>query len=237
MPKQIESRERTVYEQKTVHIGKVIRDAVVFNSSNWAKGAVNTDSLLQSVARLFELLRERQIDYVLVGGIALLSYIEGRNTEDIDLIVALPALAELPEIKIASRDADFARGHFDDLKIDLLLTQNRLFDKVRREHVTVRQFKEQAIPTATVEGLLLLKLYALPALYRLGDFAKVGIYENDVAALMHAYRPALAPLLDELAQHLGATDLAELRTIVAEIEQRIARFGVRAGNRGETQPW
>ncbi len=231
MPKQIESRERTVYEQKTVHIGKVIRDAVVFNSANWAKGAVNTDSLLQSVVRLFELLRERQIDYVLVGGIALLSYIEGRNTEDIDLIVALPALEQIPEIKIASRDADFARGHFGDLKIDFRLTPNRLFDKVRREHVTVRQFKEQAIPTATVEGLLLLKLYALPALYRLGDFAKVGIYENDVAALMHAYRPALAPLLDELAQHLSATDLAELRTIVAEIEQRIARFGVRAGKR------
>ena len=35
------------------------------------------------------LLRERQNEYVLVGGIGLLQYVAGRNTEDIDLIMAV----------------------------------------------------------------------------------------------------------------------------------------------------
>jgi hypothetical protein len=40
-------------------------------------------------------------------------------------------------------------------------------------------------------GLLLLKLYALPSLYREGNFARVGLYENDVATLLSyfAQRP------------------------------------------------
>ena len=213
-----------MYEPHQVHIGKVIRDAVTFNPQNWGKNSMNTDSLLQAVMRLFGLLRERKVDYVLVGGVALLNYVEGRNTEDIDLIMALSALEKLPEIKIASGDNDFARGQFGDLQIDILLTQNALFEKVQRKYSTVQHFREQDIPTATVEGLLLLKLYALPSLYRLGNFAKVGIYENDVATLMYAYHPAREPLFEELARYLSETDLAELRTIMVEIEQRIARF-------------
>ncbi len=214
-----------MYESSKTNIGKVIRDATVFNPQNWQKGIVNTDALLESVARLFGLLHERKVDYVLVGGIALLNYIEGRNTEDIDLIMALSALEKLPEIKITNRDNDFARSQFDDLQIDILLTQNTLFEKIRRKYTTVQHFREQDIPTATVEGLLLLKLYALPSLYRLGNFAKVGIYENDVATLMYAYHPTREPLFEELAQHLSETDLAELRAIMTEIEQRIVRFG------------
>lgn len=130
------------------------------------------NSLLETVGDLFSLLVEREIDYVLVGGIAMLQYVDGRNTEDIDLIVALNTLQNLPEIEIESQDMFFAHGDFGGLQIDLLLTENRLFDTVRREHATVRQFVERAIPTATVDGLLLLKLYALPSLYRQGDFTR-----------------------------------------------------------------
>ena len=39
-------------------------------------------SLFQAVDRLFGLLEHRKIAYVLVGGIALLQYVDGRNTED-----------------------------------------------------------------------------------------------------------------------------------------------------------
>jgi len=209
---------------KRVHIGNVIRNALVFNFRNSLGGAVMTDNLLQTVARLFALLDERQTEYLLVGGIALLQYIEGRNTQDIDLIMAVSSLEKLPEMQISEQNADFARGQFNELQIDLLLTRNKLFDKVRREYATTRPFIEQAIPCATVEGLLLLKMYALPSLYRQGSFARVGIYENDIATLVQLYQPALAPLFTELAQHLSATDLKAVRDIVAEIEQRIARF-------------
>jgi hypothetical protein len=207
-----------------IHIGSVIRNAVVFNFKNWRGGAMNADSLLQTVARLFALLHERKIDYLLVGGVALLQYVKGRNTQDIDLIMALSSLRKLPEIQVSSEETDFARGKFGELQIDILLTRNRLFEKVQRKYATPQPFAERDIPCATVEGLLLLKLYALPSLYRQGDFTRVGLYETDVATLIHDYRPPLEPLLAELAHHLSASDLAAVRDVVAEIRQRIERF-------------
>jgi hypothetical protein len=90
--------------------------------------------------------------------------------------------------------------------------------------VTKQKLVEREIPTATVEGLLLLKLYALPPLYRQGNFARVGLYENDVATLMYYYDPAMTPLLETLERYVGEGDMVELRKIVQEIEQRLARF-------------
>ena len=186
---------------------------------------MNPDTLLQSVRRLFTLLNERQIEYLLVGGIALLQYIEGRNTEDIDLIMAVSSLKKLSEIKIVDQDINFARGQLDELQIDILFTRNRLFEKVQGHYATTQHFVEQEIPCATVEGLLLLKLYALPSLYRQGNFARVGLYENDIATLLYEYQPDLEPLMAELAQYLSDSDIAAVREIVIEIEQRIKRFG------------
>jgi hypothetical protein len=215
-----------------VHIGNIIRNAIVFNFRNPLGGRVITDNLLQTVSRLFTLLDERQISYVLVGDIALLKYIEGRNTEGIDLIMAVSSLDKLPEIRILDQNEYFARGEFNELQIDLLLTRNSLFDEVKRNYATTQQFVEQAIPCATVEGLLLLKMYAIPSLYRQGSFARVGIYENDIATLMQLYQPELSPLFSELSKHLSATDLKSVREIVDEIQQRIARFQ-QISNKGE----
>jgi len=207
-----------------LHIGNIVRNGVVFNFKNWRGNEVSADNLLETVARLFALLHERQIDYVLVGGIALLQYVEGRNTEDIDLIMALSSLDSLPEIQIADQNADFMRGKFDELQIDILLTRNPLFDKIRQQYTTIQPFIEQEIPTATVEGLLLLKMYALPSLYRQGNFARVALYENDLAMLIHDYQPDLDPLLAELAHYVSETDTVAVRDIIAEIQQRIERF-------------
>jgi hypothetical protein len=222
----------TVSVKSKVHIGKVIQNAVIFNFRNLREDTVKSETLLQNVARLFTLLEEREIEYLLVGGIALLQYIEGRNTEDIDLIMALSSLKRLPEIEITSEDIDFARGKFGELQIDLLLTRNRLFEKVRKQYRATQSFVEQEIPCATVEGLLLLKLYALPSLYRQANFARVGIYENDIATLIYSYQPELKPLLEELAPYLGDTDIVAVREIVSEIEQRIDRFGRGFGSNG-----
>ncbi len=210
--------------QPPIHIGNVIRNAVVFKPKKRDGSLMNTDSLLVSVERLLVLLRERKTDFVLVGGIAILQYVEGRNTEDIDLIMALSSLKKLPEIHLTSQDVNFARGTFENLQIDFLLTSNPLFAKVQRQHTTPQVFAEQTIPTATVEGLILLKLYALPSLYRQGNFAKVGIYENDVATLLYAYQPEMEGLIKELSRFLDPHDLKEVEGIVGEIQGRIARF-------------
>jgi hypothetical protein len=212
----------------TIHtipqIGKVLRNAVAFNFKNPTEVIMNADSLLAHVEQLFDLLESRKVDYVLVGGIALLTYVEGRNTQDIDLIMTLPSLSKLPEIKIESQDMYFARGNYGELQIDVLLTKNPLFARVADKYTTTKQFMDREIRCATVEGLILLKLFALPSLYRQGSFERVGIYENDVAALIHAFNPELPPLIAELDNHLNKTDMNEARQILADIESRIQRF-------------
>lgn len=210
--------------QSSVQIGDVIRNAVVFNVKNWQGGAMNSDSLIQSVQDFFAVLENRKIDYVLVGGIAILHYVEGRNTQDLDLLMAVSSLEKLPELKITSKDAYFVRANYNELQIDILLTQNPLFKKVHSGYSKVQEFLDRDIPLATVEGLLLLKLYALPSLYRQGNFARVGIYENDIATLLHDYQPDMPPLLDELSKYVNETDFAEIKGVVSDIQNRIKRF-------------
>jgi len=210
--------------QHTTQIGNIIRNAVVFNVRNWAGGNMNSDSLIQSVQNLFMLLEQRQIDYVLAGGIALLYYVEGRNTQDLDVLMALSALDKLPELKIISQDLNFARASFGELQIDVLLTQNSLFRQVHQNFSQVQRFLDRDIPIASVEGLILLKLYALPSLYRQGNFARVGINENDIATLLHYYQPNVAALLSEISKYINESDFTEIKGIVAEIQNRIKRF-------------
>lgn len=210
--------------QTEFHIGNVIRNAVVFNTRNWDGSIMNSDTLFDAVAQLFTLLDRKKVDYVLVGGIALLKYVEGRNTEDIDLIMALESLEKVSEIEVLEQSDFFSRGTFKSLQIDILFTSNPLFAEIQRNFTTSQPFIEQTIPTATVEGLLLLKLYALPSLYRQGNFSKVGIYENDIATLLHYYQIDLAPLTAKLSNFLSATDMVEIETIIADIQKRIARF-------------
>ncbi len=213
---------------KTAHspieIGKVIQNAVVFDFKNRSANPMNSDSLPQTILRLFDRLHQKHINYALVGGIALLTYIEGRNTQDLNLIMAVSSLEKLPEIKIVNRDLYFVHGKFEGLQIDILLTENPLFEKVRQKYTTTRHFLERDLPTATVEGLILLKLYALPSLYRQGSFSRVGIYENDIATLLNDYPVAIKDLLKELSRHLSDSDMVEVQNIVAEIQQRIKRF-------------
>lgn len=210
---------------KVIDIGQIVLNATVFNFKNLRNSAVNESNLLEAVERLFTLLEQRQIHAVLVGGIALLQYVEGRNTEDVDFIVAVSALKKLPEIKIQSQDDFFAQGKLGELKIDFLLTRNRLFQHVQQRHTVIQEFVGHTVQCATIEGLLLLKLYALPSLYRQGKFDRIALYEGDIMMLLHRYGTEVEPLFAALTNYLNSADLAALREIVVEIQQRIKRFG------------
>jgi hypothetical protein len=205
-------------------IAEIIRHGVLFDVKNWKNPVFSSDNLMALVEQLFTTLTDREIDYLLVGGVALLSYIEGRNTQDIDLILAKSDLNRLPEISLTDENQDFARGMFQDLQIDLLLTQNGLFNQVKQNYATERQFGDRTLTCATVEGLLLLKFYALPSLYRQGDFNRVSIYENDILQLLLSHQSQLPPLLKVLERYLSATDVQEIQSIAADIQDRIARF-------------
>jgi hypothetical protein len=68
----------------TESVAAVLCHAQVFNPKKWNALVSQSDfnQLIATVNQLFEELDNSRISYLLVGGIAMLSYVEGRNTED-----------------------------------------------------------------------------------------------------------------------------------------------------------
>lgn len=216
-------------------VGEIVRNALLFGPGAWDGGssprpdaALNRGGSLvptdRDVTELFALLQQRNIAYVLVGGIAMLRYVEGRNTADIDLLMSLPAVRSLPELTIQERNEKFVQARFRGVSVDVLVTANPLFRHVAEKCAILHRFAEMEVPTATPEGLILLKLYALPSLYRQGLFDRVSIYEGDIASLLQRGRIQIEPFLRTLQDHLSEPDLRELRAITRDIQERIARF-------------
>jgi hypothetical protein len=143
--------------------------------------------------------------------------------------MTVSSLEKLPELKISSQDMYFVQANYNELQIDIWLTRNSLFEKVHREYSKVDRLLDRNVSLATVEGLLLLKLYALPALYRQGNFARVGIYENDIATLLHEYQPDVPSLLSELSGYVNENDFAEIKNVLSDIQNRIKRFKNESG--------
>jgi hypothetical protein len=71
--------------------------------------------------------------------------------------------------------------------------------------------------------MILLKLFALPSLYRQFDWERIHVYEGDVKTLLALHRPAMERLFTLLEPHIPPTDLNELKKIVSEEQQRIAK--------------
>jgi hypothetical protein len=216
-------------------IAEIVRLAVLLGPDAWtdssspgAKGNPNARPNLlptdRDMVELFTLLGERGVAYLLVGGIAMLRYVEGRNTEAVDLLMSLPSVKQLPEIVIEEQSEYFVRGRFRSVRVDVLLTANAVFAEVQQSFGTRHRFAELDVPTATPAGLILLKLYALPSLYREGLFDRVSVYEADIASLIQRHQRDVAPLLQRLQPHLEAGDWHELQEIVRDIQARIARF-------------
>jgi hypothetical protein len=178
--------------------------------------------LPQDALDLFRLLAERRAPYLLAGGLAMLTYVNGRNTKDVDLLISLEASREIPELEMRDRQDFFGRAQFRSVQVDLLFTFNPLFKIVAEKFATKHRFAELEIPTVTVEGLMVLKLYALPSLYRQFDWDRIYVYEGDIKLLLARYQPKMEPLFKLLEPHLLPTDLAELRKIVSLEQERLA---------------
>jgi hypothetical protein len=98
--------------------------------SEYTRMASNAESnLSQDVLDLFSLLCDRAVTYILVGGVALLKYIDGRNTQDIDFVLSAEALNKLPEIVVSQREHEVVRARFRSVRVDVLLTADPVFKR------------------------------------------------------------------------------------------------------------
>lgn len=203
--------------------GRIIALAHGANPATWS-GPMNTD-YPALVADFLALLERRQIPFVVVGGIALLQHVRGRNTEDIDLIISAPRLAEIPELIVQERTEMFAYGRFrDELRADILFAEHPVFDLVARTFTVPMDYQIGRLPTATVDGLVLLKLFALPSLYRKFDFDRIAIYEADIMQLLSRSHCNDSFFLDLLAPHILDSDRLELARVLSDIRSRLARI-------------
>ena len=209
----------------TITIGEIIKNGVIFDIKNCHSEIYKAEELPATVASLFALLTSRNIQYLVVGAVALLSYVAGRNTQNIDFILTEEELAAMPEITVIEENQNLVRALFQNLQVNLLLTHDAFFAQVRKDYSTKRIFREGTLRCVTVEGLVLLKLYALPSLYRKRQFDKLGIYECDITTLLFNY-PAIeqALLLKILAPHLIATEIQEIQISLDDIQRRLNRF-------------
>jgi len=80
------------------------------------------------------------------------------------------------------------------------------------------------VPAATVEGLIVLKLYALPSLYRQFQMDRAALYENDITMLIANHSPALEPLIALATHGMEPGDQNELQTIISECCVRAKRL-------------
>jgi len=233
MAPRTEKREATLPEGVSLQrVAQVLLEAWEVGAHQWTdsplqlrEGATPKPSMPvpQDALDLFRLLAERRAQFLLVGGLAMLTYVNGRNTRDVDLLMSVATLQQIPELVVEEVNDFFVRAKFRSVQVDLLLTKNPLFKLVGEQFATKHRFAELEVPAVTVEGLIVLKLYALPSLYRQFDWDRIYLYESDIKLLLARHKPKVEPLFKLLESHLSEPDMIELRKIVSEEQQRIAK--------------
>ena len=183
---------------------------------------MNEEDLLRQTRRLLESLDEGGIPHVLVGGLALLQYVDVRNTRDIDLILATEDLPRLPGFVLREKNEWFATGDCGPLRVDLLLTANPFFAEVATKHSRPRRFLDTTLHCGTPEGIILLKLYALPSLCRQGSITRADLYETDILQLLRLDTVTDDSLIAQLRPHVSDTDLKALAAVLTDIRGRLA---------------
>ncbi len=208
-------------------IKEIIYSANAFNTRNWFNDyKMNSDNLPKSVDSFLKLLSQNKIDIVIVGGIALLSYMQDRNTQDLDLIVSKADFYKISaSLKVVESDENFANCEtFDGLKVDFLFTDNAIFNYVKKAFCQKRDYQEGSFYIATVEGLVLMKLYAWADLYFNGKLfndkyllTKSLRYKNDIEVLLLNYEIDLTPLKRILKKNLEASKFGLVENLIKQL--------------------
>ncbi len=214
-------------ETDTVGIKEIIYSANAFNTQNWLDGyKMNPDNLPKSVDNFLKLLAQNYIEIVIVGGIALLSYMQDRNTQDLDLIISRADFNKISaSLNVLETDDNFANCEtLDGLKVDFLFTDNTIFNYVKKGFSQKRTYREGSFFIATVEGLVLMKLYAWADLYLNGKLfddkyllTKSLRYKNDIEVLLLNYEINLVPLEKILKKNLELSKFELVKDLMKKL--------------------
>ena len=180
-------------------------------------------SFIQSTTEFLNLLREAAVPHVLVGGLAMRLHVAARNTEDMDFILAAPDLTKLPGLQITEQTEWFAAARYGPLKVDFLLTRNKFFEQVRLHHSEGHTFQGHELRCATAFGLVLLKLYALPSLYRQGKIDRADLSETDITMLLRSHPAEDDTIMNALRPHIADHDDYDIREVQSDIRRRLNR--------------
>jgi len=207
---------------RALDVGRVIELANAAKFANWSS-AMNAE-YIRSTNDFLLLMRQRDIPFVVVGGIALLQHVPGRNTEDLDIILAAPHLAQIPELEVTEQNEMFAKASFRGLRVDVLFYEHPFFQRIGTEFSAELPYSVGRLRTATIDGLILLKLFALPSLYRQFDLDRAAIYEADLTQLLARTTHDDPFFLDLLRPFLIASDVREIGMLLGEIRQKLSRL-------------
>jgi hypothetical protein len=187
-----------------VNISRVLANAAVFDFRRHStrESFMDASNISQEAEELFDLLEARGTPFLLVGGLAMLAHVRGRNTDDVDLIISVPDQKRLePEVALV--------GRYKQLRVDYLDAGAPFFRLIAEQYGERRRFDflrgGRELVCANPAGLMLLKMHALPHVTRAGDWERVNAYENDVLMLWLAHPeihpaellPVLAPFVDD----------------------------------------
>lgn len=183
-----------------------------------------TGHIPEAAGELLSTLSQRGIEFAIAGGIAMQAHVAGRNTQDLDLLLSPSELPAIEKFKVLEQTTDFILGSYSGLRVAILLTTNELFFRILRAFASPERFTEGEFPVVTPQGMVTLKLFALPSLYRQGESTRIAIYEGDIYALLSAYDIDDDLALSELQPFLLATDILELERILRDTRVRISRI-------------
>jgi len=211
---------KTISFDASLHLGSVMYLARASRPERSASMPDEPD-FIQATDRLLELLKAEGIPHVLVGGLAMRVYVAARNTEDLDLILAAADLPRVTGLQVVEQTDWFVAARYGPLKVDFLLTRNVFFEEVRQLHTEEHDFQGHRVRCATPLGLILLKLYALPSLYRQGQIDRADLYETDITMLLRAYPHDDSTIMATLARHFADHDVYAIGEVLTDIRGRL----------------
>ena len=188
-----------------------------FRSRLQSQEANAEDDIRSAAAEVFAELDEAGVDYLLVGGVALLTLIEGRNTQDVDLIVQPEDLEKLRgrwHSKTETSPKPNTAAWISTCCLHPIHSSPKSSAAIGPPFLSTRV----TFPIATRDGLLVLKLYALPSMYRQQKLARAALYENDILMLHQGVSVDDEAILERLVPHLPRHDIDELRKILVGTE-------------------